>query len=67
MYQHHTVDEFKWEATYLFLLTSIHMLEIIQMQCLTFPQPHEFGQQRTMYSIHGHTAARLQSNGNLAV
>ena len=31
------------------------------------PQPSECGRQRTLNSVHGHTAARLQSNGNLAV
>ena len=30
-------------------------------------QPSECGRQRTLNSVHGHTAARLQSNGNLAV
>ena len=30
-------------------------------------QPSECGQQRTLNSVHGHTAAQLQSNGNLAV
>ena len=30
-------------------------------------QPSECGQQRTLNSVHGHTAARLQCNGNLAV
>ena len=29
--------------------------------------PSECGRQRTLNSVHGHTAARLQSNGNLAV
>ena len=31
------------------------------------PQPSDCGQQRTLNSVHGHTAAWLQSNGNLAV
>ena len=38
--------------------------------CNTFSypaQPSECGRQRTLNSVHGHTAARLQSNGNLAV
>ena len=30
-------------------------------------QPSECGRQRTLNSLHGHTAAWLQSNGNLAV
>ena len=30
-------------------------------------EPSECGQQHTLNSVHGHTAARLQSNGNLAV
>ena len=30
-------------------------------------QPSECGQQRTLNSVNGHTAAQLQSNGNLAV
>ena len=30
-------------------------------------QPSECGWQRTLNILHGHTAARLQSNGNLAV
>ena len=30
-------------------------------------QPSECGRQRTLKSVHGHTAARLQSNGNLVV
>ena len=30
-------------------------------------QPSECGRQRTLNSVHGHTAAQLQSNGNLAV
>ena len=30
-------------------------------------QPSECGRQHTLNSVHGHTAARLQSNGNLSV
>ena len=30
-------------------------------------QPSECEGQRTLNSVHGHTAARLKSNGNLAV
>ena len=30
-------------------------------------QPSECGRQRTLNCVHGHTASRLQSNGNLAV
>ena len=31
------------------------------------PQPSECGRRRTLHSLHGHTAAWLQFNGNLAV
>ena len=34
---------------------------------LSRAQPSECGQQRTLNSVHGHAAARLQSNGNLTV
>ena len=30
-------------------------------------QPSELGRQRTLNSVHGHTAARLHFNGNLVV
>ena len=34
---------------------------------LSGAQPSECGRQRTLNSVHGHAAARLQSNGNLRV
>ena len=45
------------------LFTSVVFREV---HCGT-TQPPECGWQHTLNSIHGHTAARLQSNGNLAV
>ena len=34
---------------------------------MNLAQPSECGRQHTLNSIHGHNAARLQSNANLAV
>ena len=40
---------------------------ILKIKMMEEAQPSECGRQRTLNSIHGHTAARLQSNENLAV
>ena len=44
-----------------------HDSEFFAVLLVFKPQPSECGQQRTLNSVHGHTAARLQFNGNLAV